>query len=59
MEVIDIENVIVVNMDSIFPMTSVHFNVYKKRELSKTYTIYDNTNKFLPCWHVTDLASWH
>lgn len=31
----------------------------KKRTSSKQYTIYDNRNNFLPCWHVPDLAYWH
>lgn len=57
MEVIDIENAIVVNMDSNFHMTLIHFNAYKKGRCPKQYTIHDNTNKFLPCQHLTDLAS--
>lgn len=40
-------------------MSLIHFNVHRKGNSSKQYTIYDNGNKFLPCWHVPDLAYWH
>lgn len=35
MKATDVENVIVVNMDTNIYMTLIHFNVYKNRELSK------------------------
>lgn len=31
----------------------------KKGSSSKQYTIYGNRSKFLPCWHVPQLAYWH